>query len=641
MNFLRAALQSRLAPAAFRRLGALAVLLALGAIYAVAPAHTPAIVAAAPGTWVSIGRDNENIQAIGLSRTNPSLIYAGVNEGQRGIFKTTDGGKTWLPFNNGLGELDIWSLEVDYLGDKIVPRDHRVYAASSITSPVWKTTDGGVTWRNRVPGSKCGVTQMIMDPIDPKRIYISNCDGVLRTTNGGDATPWTTVGPASIVQPVIRISRADPAVVYFLKDQAIYRSTDFGDTTTLLPAIVGPEQQVGLRYIVNDLVVDNFDNNLLYVATHNAGVWKSTDGGNTWTPMNHTLPNQGQGLNISRLAIDPQDGDIVWAYSTGLSISTVDPITAVDRGFFRTTDGGITWKSIQADLPADLIINDLIVPEHGDRGLMLTTFNGIWRYSPTAINEGDLVKAGTDPAEGGTVFVIENGKRRPIASFETFQACGYSTADIKLLPEWHLVSFDDGQPLISCSGPPGGAVAVPTGTFNVTDDAGIPMLTAYRALGGQAALGSPISRRFLSGPFTQQAFAGAILQFNPFTGGIERVNIFDQLSNRALDAWLLAQWGIPAPSDWSGDAGLSWDTVVSRHLQILDHTPLLKNTFLATPHWLDIYGLPMGYARVGDAGVLRAQRGVLIELNGTISSLNAGEIARSAGLVPAAALISE
>jgi len=45
------------------------------------------------------------------------------------------------------------------------------------------------------------------------------------------------------------------------------------------------------------------------------------------------------------------------------------------------------------------------------------------------------VKASDDPAEGGTVFLIENGKRRPIASFETFQACGCKTENITSLPE--------------------------------------------------------------------------------------------------------------------------------------------------------------------------------------------------------------
>lgn len=496
-----------------RRISTLAAVVLMGALFTVGPAGTTPLDAAEPGTWVSIGRDDENVQAIGLSRTNPSLIYAGVNEGQRGIFKTTDGGKTWLSFNNGLGELDIWALEVDWVGDETVPRNDRVYAASNVTRHVWKTTDGGVTWRNRLPGSTCRVSQMIMDPVNPSTIFISNCDGVLRTTDGGETTPWLTVGPAGVIQPLIRISRANTAIIYFVKDQAIYRSTDFGVTTTLLPGIVGPEQQIGLRYFVNDLVIDNFNADRLYAATDNAGIWKSEDAGNTWTPMNHTLPNQGQGLNFSRLAMDPQDGHIVWAFSTALSIGTVDPIMAIDRGFFRTVDGGVTWESIQADLPTELQINDLVVPEHGDRGLMITTFNGIWRYSSTAINEGDLVKASDDPDEGGTVFLIENGKRRPIASFETFQARGYKTENIKALPEWHLVSFDDGDPLLSCAGPPGGTVAPSGGTFSVTNEAGIPMLNAYDSLGGEAALGRPISRRFLNGLFVQQAFEGAILQW--------------------------------------------------------------------------------------------------------------------------------
>ena len=65
-------------------------------------------------TWVSLGLAGESVQAIGLSRTNALIIYAGTNEGQRGIYRTNDGGSTWEPFNNGLGELDLQYMVVEF-----------------------------------------------------------------------------------------------------------------------------------------------------------------------------------------------------------------------------------------------------------------------------------------------------------------------------------------------------------------------------------------------------------------------------------------------------------------------------------------------------------------------------------------------
>ncbi len=89
------------------------------------------------GKWVNLGLSDENVYGLGLSRVDDLFIYAGTNEGQRGIFKTTDGGKTWLPFNNGLGELDLQNIAVEFNGT-----DSIAYASSIYSQHVWKTIDG-------------------------------------------------------------------------------------------------------------------------------------------------------------------------------------------------------------------------------------------------------------------------------------------------------------------------------------------------------------------------------------------------------------------------------------------------------------------------------------------------------------------
>lgn len=599
------------------------------------------------GVWVNLGLKDENVKAVGLSRTNSNLMFAGTNEGRRGIFKTVDGGKTWLPFNNGLGELDFTDMAVDFKGGDGKKADEVVYAISTFTRHVWKTSDGGVTWRNRLTGSSCGNSQLAMDPGDPTRIYVSNCDGVRRTADAAATSPWALVGPASVTSPRIAIARSNPAVVYFAKNQTIYKSANNGTTTAALPALVGPEEQVGLRYIINELVVHPTNESIVYVGTDDNGVYKTTDGGQTWFAINHTLPNQGQGFNVALMAIDPKDGNVVYIYSLGLSATTVDPVSPVTSGFFRTRDGGTTWEPINANLSPDLTVNALMTPDTGGREPLLGTFEGIWRYSPVRAADGDLVKSSADPVQGDTVYKIEGGVKRAFAGMDALASCGFTGETIKSIPTWYLDTFQEGAAIGPC--PAAADHLVPGGRFytqasprtgqgySVIDAEDVAMFTAYQQLGGPAGLGFPISRRFRDGPFVMQAFQRGVLQWNPVSRTGHLLNLLDELSLKGFDTWLLANRQVPASADWSADRGLAAASVWARHLVLLERNALIGDRFLANALWLQDFGLPMAYGEVGSKRVLRTQRAVFVEEGGVVTRLNAGDIAKEAGFIPAQA----
>jgi photosystem II stability/assembly factor-like uncharacterized protein len=129
--------------------------------------------------------------------------------GSCGLFKSTDGGEHWvepkpgIPFHgNGVAALAV---------DPQTP--NTAYAASASpdkrTSGLWKSIDGGASWRNVLPAI---VYAVAIDPQDPATIYSGTDNGLARSTDGGQT--WTTIpgGPGRVT--VLALDPQDPGTVY-------------------------------------------------------------------------------------------------------------------------------------------------------------------------------------------------------------------------------------------------------------------------------------------------------------------------------------------------------------------------------------------------------------------------------------------
>lgn len=189
----------------------------------------------------------------------------------------------------------------------------------------------------------------------------------------------------------------------------------------------------------------------------------------------------------------------------------------------------------------------------------------------------------------------------------------------------------------------------PSRGFSLSDSQGIPFWTEFQAQGGVMALGYPSSQRFILDGFVSQATQKAVLQWRPLENRVARVNVFDQMHDRGLDPWLLANRQIPPLFDNSPDTGLSFEQVVRRHLTLLDISPAIKARYLSDQNYLANFGLPTSFADLGSVVVVRAQRAAFQQWMidtpwakaGDVTITNAGDIAKEAGLVPPEAATPE
>ncbi|TLF46432.1 WD40/YVTN/BNR-like repeat-containing protein [Maribacter aurantiacus] len=292
--------------------------------------------------------DAQNVSSIGsvaITPTNPDIIWVGTGETfvirpahamGDGIYKSEDGGKTWI--NMGLektgriGRILVHPTNPDIvyaaaLGHTYGPQQER---------GVFKTTDGGKTWeRIFFVDENTGAAELAMDPKNPDRLLVGMWSihintwglnsggpggGVYRTLNGGDT--WEALSknglPGGEDHPVgktaVAISHSSPNIVYALfeiESPALYRSEDFGDSWTLQTR----NHDIAERApYYTRMAVSTADPNELYFASVKFSI--SKDGGKT------IESGYSAGGDNHDIWVDPTNADrLMVAHDGGASIS--------------------------------------------------------------------------------------------------------------------------------------------------------------------------------------------------------------------------------------------------------------------------------------------------------------------------------
>ncbi len=352
-------------------------------------------------TWEPVFDDQPvaSIGAVAIDPTNSSVVWVGTGEGNprnsvsigEGLFKTLDGGKTWKRM--GLEKTEhIHRIAID-------PRNPQVAYVAALgkiwgENPergVYKTTDGGVTWRRVLyVDERTGCADLVMDPSNPNKLFAAMWDyrrwpykfrsggpgsGLYVSKDGGenwqrlaedDGLPKGELGRIGLA-----IARSNPKIVYALveaKKPALLRSDDGG----LSWDAVNTDPDVNDRpFYFADIRVDSADPNRLYRLEVTLDV--STDAGKTWK----TLASAG--------AAHP-DHHALW-------VDPVDPnhlIDGNDGGVFTSRDHGDTW-SFAGGLPLSQLYHiryDNDLPYHVYGGLQ---DNGSWR-GPSSVWEGGDIR---------------------------------------------------------------------------------------------------------------------------------------------------------------------------------------------------------------------------------------------------------
>lgn len=183
------------------------------------------------------------------------------------------------------------------------------------------------------------------------------------------------------------------------------------------------------------------------------------------------------------------------------------------------------------------------------------------------------------------------------------------------------------------------------GGYPVRDDDAAQFWTAFQELGGIQIVGYPVSHRFILHGFLVQAFQKMVLQWDPSKNGVNVANTMDVMNREGHDDWLESFRQVPRHATLPEDAGVPFSQIMENHLALLDVNPAIRDAYFAVPSWLTRLGLPIAYGDFGSMVAMRTQRAVLQQWlvdvpwarAGQVVFANSGDLAKEAGLFPAAA----
>jgi photosystem II stability/assembly factor-like uncharacterized protein len=325
------------------------------------------------GTTFENVTDSQGINSVGavaLAPSNPDIVWVGSGDNTitrsayygNGVYRSTDGGKTWR--NMGLADTQhIARIVIDPANPDVVWVAALGHLFSRNTERgIFKTADGGRTWKRTLfVNERTGAVDLAIDRRNPNVLYAAMYDamrypwkledggqgsGIFKSTDGGSTWKKLAAGfPAGKLGRIgLDICRSRPDVLYAVVDNfnpganqrpiggEVYRSDDAGVSWRKVSA---DSDDVSRKagYSFNQLRVDPNDPEKVYITGSN--MIASSDGGKTWAGLNRAggndRPFRRAFGDFRSLWIDPEDSDRM--------------IAASDGGVFVSYDGGRTCDS--------------------------------------------------------------------------------------------------------------------------------------------------------------------------------------------------------------------------------------------------------------------------------------------------------
>jgi photosystem II stability/assembly factor-like uncharacterized protein len=357
--------------------------------------------------WRMIGpfRGGRTVGATGVPG-KPNVFLIGVNNG--GVWKTTDFGHTWKPLfddqpTGSIGCVAVAPSNPDVLyvgsGEGLQRPD------LSTGDGVYRSRDGGKTWENVGLRDGQQIPAILVDPRDPDRVFVAvlghpygpNAErGVFRTIDGGKTWKKILSKDENTGAVALAFDPADARTVYAVlwesrqgpwenahwqgKGSGLYKSSDGGDTwRPLTRGLPSPEQGLGRIGIT----VAPSDPKRLYAvvdAPRLGGIYRSEDAGESWERVNSEGRLWGRGSDFAEVKVDPKNKDVVYVANTST---------------YRSTDGGKTFKAIKGAPGGDDYHTVWINPDNpdiillaSDQGATISVNGGqtwsSWYNQPTA-----------------------------------------------------------------------------------------------------------------------------------------------------------------------------------------------------------------------------------------------------------------
>lgn len=296
------------------------------------PARTPAMTEGSPGSGpldrlafrqIGPGAPSGRIDDFAVLESDPSTFYVATATG--GIHKTTNNGVTFTPVfdhesTSSVGDIAIAPTDPNLIWAGTGENNNR--QSSSWGEGVFKSADGGRSWKNMGLRASKQIARVIVDPVDFNVVHVAAL---------GDL--WGAGG-----------------------ERGVYKTTDGGLTWKRTLHV---DDDTG----ATELVMDPSNNKVLYAATYQrrraqwgmngggpgSGIWKSTDGGDTWAKIENGLPAGPKG----RIGMD--------VYRANPKVLYARIEHATESGVYRTDDGGASWRKLSSVNPRPMYFSQIRV----------------------------------------------------------------------------------------------------------------------------------------------------------------------------------------------------------------------------------------------------------------------------------------
>jgi photosystem II stability/assembly factor-like uncharacterized protein len=371
--------------------------------------------------WRNIGpfRGGRADAVVGVP-SQPLVYYAGYTGG--GVWKTENAGHTWKPVSDGSGMAgSIGAIAVAESDPNVVyvgTGEHPVRGqSSSYGNGVWKSTDAGKTWKRIGLEATKQIAQVHVHPTNPDLVYVAA---------QGDRWKGTA-------------------------DRGIYRSTDGGRSWSLVLTGINPTTGA------SDLSMDPSNPRILYAAFWDhqrlpwqvrsggpgSGIWKSTDGGDSWTRLTEGLPKLMGKIGV---AVSPANPERVFAI-----------VEAEKGGLYRSDDAGKSWRLLSEDRAIQTrswyYMNLTADPQNADVVYVMNapitkSIDGGVRFTTLPATHGDNHQLWINPRDSRYLANANDGG----VSISLDQGKSWSTQNNQPTAQFYHVIVDDVYPYRLYSG---------------------------------------------------------------------------------------------------------------------------------------------------------------------------------------------